>query len=78
MLAFSTTNVVPRSNAVLRFSWDVLADHAINPLYAATVDATEEAILNALFAAEPMHGRAGRFIPALPIDEFERYYQSRR
>jgi len=32
----------------------------------ATVDATEEAVLNALWAAEEMTGRAGRVVQALP------------
>lgn len=73
VLAFSTANVVPRALEVVRVRWELLADHWLNPLYQATVDATEEAILNALFAATPMHGRGGHFSPALPIDEFERW-----
>lgn len=35
----------------------------------AVVEATEEAILNALFMAETTTGRLGRVLPALPIDE---------
>jgi len=38
----------------------------LDPLFAATVDATEEAVLNALWAAEDMTGRAGRVVQALP------------
>jgi len=38
----------------------------LDPLFAATVDATEEAVLNALWAAEEMTGRAGRVVQALP------------
>ena len=37
-------------------------------LYEATVDATEEAIVNALFAAETMTGRDGITAHALPIE----------
>ena len=37
-------------------------------LYEATVDATEEAIVNALFAAETMTGRDGNTAHELPID----------
>lgn len=74
MLAFSTANVVPRSHQVLRYSWDVLVDWALDSLYQATVDATEEAILNALFAAPTMEGRYGRVVPALPLDLFADYY----
>jgi D-aminopeptidase len=68
MLAFSTANVVPRDTSVHRFTWDLIADHAINPLYEATVDATEEAILNALFAGADTTGQRGRVIRALPVD----------
>lgn len=72
MMAFSTGNVVPRNPDVRRFSWDVLADHAIDPLYQATVDTVEESILNALFAADTMTGRYGRVVPGLPVDELKR------
>ena len=73
VLAFSTSNVVPRTHSIHRFAWDVLADHAIDPCYMATIEATEEAILNSLFAAFPMTGRSGRSVPALPLDELERF-----
>ena len=51
-----------------------MADHAINPLYEATVDATEEAILNALFAAETVTGRQGRVVPGLPHEIFAEWW----
>ena len=38
----------------------------IDPLFAATVEATEEAIVNALVAAEEMTGANGTWFPALP------------
>jgi D-aminopeptidase len=37
----------------------MVSDGEITPLYAAVIDATEEAILNALLAAETMTGRSG-------------------
>ena len=40
----------------------------INPLIAATVHATEEAILNAMLAAETVTGINGYTVPALPHD----------
>jgi D-aminopeptidase len=45
-----------------------LHDGAIDPLFAATVDATEEAVLNALWSAQTTTGREGRVIHALPHD----------
>ncbi|MFC7220989.1 P1 family peptidase [Streptomyces polyrhachis] len=38
-------------------------------LYTAVVEAVEEAVLNVLTAAEPMTGRAGHHVPALPLAE---------
>jgi len=46
----------------------VLNDFAIGPLFDATIEATEEAILNALVAAETMTGRDGITAHALPHD----------
>lgn len=42
---------------------------AMNALFRATVEASEESILNALFAAETTEGRDGHVMPALPIPE---------
>jgi L-aminopeptidase/D-esterase-like protein len=41
----------------------------LDPLFSATVDATEEAVLNALWNAETTKGREGRVVEALPRDE---------
>lgn len=39
----------------------------MNGLFRAAVEGAEEAILNALFAAEATHGRDGHMMPALPV-----------
>jgi D-aminopeptidase len=57
-IAFSTN---PRQETVER---DVM-----NLLFRAVVEASEEAILNALFMAETTVGRDGHTVPALPIAE---------
>jgi D-aminopeptidase len=46
-----------------------LRNEAMTPLFLATIEATEEAILNSLFASEPMTGRDGHKIEALPKDK---------
>jgi len=46
----------------------MLNDTRIDPLYEATIDAVEEAILNAMLAAETMTGRNGNTVHALPHD----------
>lgn len=47
----------------------VLRNQAMTPLFLATIEATEEAILNSLFAANTMKGRAGHKSEALPIEK---------
>ena len=44
----------------------MLPNDALNPLFEATVQATEEAIVNALVAAEDMTGANGHKVIALP------------
>jgi len=46
---------------------DVLRNDAMSPLFMATIEATEEAIINSLFAAETMVGRDEHSINALPL-----------
>ena len=44
----------------------MVPDGHLDPLFAATVEATEEAVLNALWAAVDTTGRDGRLVRALP------------
>ena len=46
----------------------MLSDAFIDPLFHATIEATEEAVVNALVAAETMTGRDGITAYALPHD----------
>jgi D-aminopeptidase len=46
----------------------MLANEQMDPLFAAVVDATEEAILNAMLAAETMTGRGGHRVEALDAE----------
>ena len=55
---------------------DRLADHELDPLFAATVDATEEAVVNALWSAERVVGREGRVADALPHEDVSRCSRS--
>lgn len=68
-LAFSTANgeaAVGRSGRLA--SLVAIPDADIDPFFDATVQAVEEAILNALVANADMTGRDGNFVPALPHD----------
>jgi L-aminopeptidase/D-esterase-like protein len=46
----------------------MLPNDRMDPLFWATVDATEEAIVNAMIAAETMKGTGGNTVHALPHD----------
>ncbi len=46
-----------------------LANGNVSPLFLAAIEATEEAIINSLFAAETMTGREGHRREALPVKE---------
>ena len=69
-LAFSTAN----SNTALGNEKGISPLHALdndhlNPLFAASVFATEEAIINSMVAAEDMNGHDGFSVKALPHDK---------
>lgn len=68
VLAFSTANSVPRSSRSRTYRLRLLLDEYIDPLYVAAVEATEEAILNALCMGRDMDGVNGRVAPALPLE----------
>ena len=68
LLAFSTANRVPRGGTELTHQVVALYDRAIGPLYEAAIEATEEAIVNALCAAGDMTGQGGNFAPGLPLE----------
>ncbi len=66
-IAFSTANAgAAGSNPTSQIT--ALSNGEISPLFAATVQATEEAIINALVGAETMVGRDGNRSDALPHD----------
>lgn len=71
VIAFST-------NASMREAYDsdhvtrqvtILRNDAMSPLFMATIEATEEAIINSLFHARTLSGRDGHKVEALPVDK---------
>jgi D-aminopeptidase len=68
LIAFSNApeNRVPREPEQALLPAIRLADEWINPFFQATIEATAEAVLNAMVAAETMTGRDGHEIQALP------------
>jgi L-aminopeptidase/D-esterase-like protein len=70
MLAFSTANpgaVTAKKTATVQ----MLENDDINPLFEATVEATEEAIVNSLVAAKTMTGANGITVQAIPHDKLQ-------
>jgi D-aminopeptidase len=69
VLAFSTANKVPRESRKMVYRLKVLLDERLDPLYEAVIEATEEAILNALCMARDLDGVNGNLSRALPLGE---------
>ncbi len=67
MLAFSTANIIAHYPKEPTFKQTHLADTHLNPLITATVEATEEAILNALTMATTVVGRDGHRVEAISL-----------
>lgn len=66
-LAFSTAN--EKSFVGARRSADYLANNAIDGLFRAVVEATEEAVLDSMICNETMVGRNGNTSIALPLEQ---------
>ena len=78
IVGFSTANVIPRRTRKMVYRMKILLDQRLDPLYEAVMEATEEAILNAMCMAEPMAGVNGNACPALPLDEVQRFVEATR
>jgi D-aminopeptidase len=78
-IAFST-NVDVRRTPERRAKPTSIADlpnDQMSPLFEAAVEATEEAVINSLFAATPMDGAQGH-VDALPVDQVIKLYRRSR
>jgi len=69
-VAFSTANP-GAANRSQKVRVQMLPNDAISPLFEATVQATEEAIVNALVSAKTMVGINGNRVPELPHDQLQ-------
>lgn len=71
VIAVSTAekNRIPYSDNSLLTKTETLRNDVISPLFLATIEATEEAIINSLFAAKTTLGRDGHRIEALPVEQ---------
>ncbi|WP_448951643.1 DmpA family aminopeptidase [Labrys neptuniae] len=67
-LAFSTANDPGRAPMPAEISFRALGDGEMDAMFLATVNCVDEAILNALCAAETMTGKHGRIVTAIDPD----------
>jgi len=67
VIAFSTAYRIKEGEPLTHL--EVLPNSKMTPLFMAVAEATEEAILNSLFAAETMKGFKGRVVEALPVEK---------
>lgn len=71
ILAFSTANSIPHYPKEPTYTLTHLADTHLNPMITATVEATEEAILNALTMATTVVGRDDHRMEAINLDRLK-------
>ncbi len=76
IIAFSTDSSlrIPH-NTPDKLLHHVLSNDAMSPLFMATIEATEEAIINSLLAAETMKGKNGRVVEGLPMDKLKEIFK---
>ena len=67
-IAFSTANVIPIDATSEIDGIKMLPQTKLDSLFHATVEATEEAILNSLCMAETMTGQQGRTVHEMPLE----------
>ncbi len=71
-IAFSTAAIVPNEPDQIALKNTVMTNEASSPLFLATVEATEEAVINSLLKAKTIIGRDGNIKEAIDIQELIR------
>ncbi len=77
VIAFSTASRVPYDPPQATRDETTLDNEAVSPLFLATVEAVEEAVLNSLFRATTVTGRDGHTREAFPIEIVEEMIRAR-
>ena len=74
-IGFTTANRLAAAERSTVVGLEMLPNDQLNPFISASVHATEEAILNAMLAAETLTGINGYTVPALPHDRLTEIMQ---
>ncbi|MGA0557283.1 P1 family peptidase [Larkinella sp. VNQ87] len=69
VIAVSTANRIPNSSQSSFDELKVLRNDDASPCFLAAIEATEEAIINSLFAARTLTGHRGSRVEQLPVDK---------
>lgn len=69
VIAVSTGYRIPHETTNAFDEVKLLRNDNVSPLFMAAIEATEEAIINSLFAARTMTGDQGHTVKALPVDK---------
>jgi D-aminopeptidase len=75
-IAFSTANRLGSGHSMRTV--EAVNTNSVTPLYYATIEATEQAIVNALLAAETMRGADGHTVYALPRERLAAVFAEAR
>lgn len=80
VIAFSTSEQlrIPHSGSGKTVQQTLLLNDETSPVFMAAIEATEEAIINSLFAAETTTGFEGKTVEALPVDQILRLLKNRK
>ena len=80
VIAFSTyaENRVPYNSSESTISKEDLINNKLTPLFLATIEATEEAILNSLVAASDMTGYKGHTVQRIPMEKVMKMIEENR
>jgi L-aminopeptidase/D-esterase-like protein len=74
-IAFSTANPHAADSSPPTRTIETMPNDLMDPLFTATVEATEEAVINALVDNHDMTGRDGHKVPALPHDRLREIFR---
>lgn len=69
VIAFSTAYRILYKSKTLNSPVAMVSDNAMNTLFMAVVEATEEAVYNSMFKATTEKGRDGRTLEAIPVEK---------
>ena len=71
VIAFSTANVIPNDTENGTFQIRMVENWRLSAIFEATIEATEEAVVNSMTMATTTVGRDGRTIFAMPLDRLQ-------